>query len=126
LASAPDSPANGPAWLFELPVATPCGDAVTPFEIHRDDEGRGGGEAAGGWTVRFSIDLEPLGPVHVQLRGGPDRMAVDIWAEGEEGFGRLRPESARLAAELDAEVALHRGQPRRAAPEPGRFLDRTS
>ena len=39
---------------------------VAQFEIDRDGQARGEDEAQG-WRARFSIDIEPLGPVHVHL-----------------------------------------------------------
>jgi len=122
LASLPDG--QTPSWLFELPVVTPQGTAVAQFEIDRD--GRQSGAAGGGegWRVRFSIDIEPLGPVHVHLRLDGERTAVTIWAEREDGLERLRGLGAELSRALPAEVIFHPGSPRRPLPENGQFVDR--
>jgi hypothetical protein len=122
LASLPDG--QTPSWLFELPVATPQGAAIAQFEIDRD--GRQSGAAAGpeAWRARFSIDIEPLGPVHVHLRLDGERTAVTVWAERPEGLERLRGLGAELAHALPAEVIFHPGSPRRPLPENGQFVDR--
>ena len=122
LASLPDGQA--PSWLFELPVATPQGTAVAQFEIDRD--GRRSGAAGGpeAWRVRFSIDIEPLGPVHVHLRLDGERAAVTVWAEREDGLERLRGLGPELSRALPAEVIFHPGSPRRPVPESGQFVDR--
>ncbi|MGH6910966.1 MAG: flagellar hook-length control protein FliK, partial [Phenylobacterium sp.] len=122
LASLPDGQA--PSWLFELPVATPHGTAVAQFEIDRD--GRQSGTAAGPetWRVRFSIDIEPLGPVHVHLGLHGDRASVTVWAEREDGLARLRSLGAELSQALPADVVFHPGIPRRPLPENGQFVDR--
>jgi hypothetical protein len=122
LASLPDG--QTPAWLFELPVATPHGTSVAQFEIDRDGrqwEAASGPEA---WRARFSVDIEPLGPVHVHLRLDGDRTAVTVWAERKEGLERLRGLGAELSQALSAEVIFHPGTPRRPLPENGQFVDR--
>jgi hypothetical protein len=124
LASLPDGGAMG--WMFELPVATPQGTGVAQFEIDRDGAQPGEGGAAEAWRVRFSIDLEPLGPVHVHLRMEGERAQVAIWAERGDGLERLREQGAELAQALPADVVFRPGAPRRPVPQSGRFVDRTS
>lgn len=124
LASLPDGSAV--RWMFELPFATPQGAAIAQFEIERDDTG--GAEQDGGetWRARFSIDLEPLGPIHVSLRAQGERTAVTVWAEREASYERLRGEGETLAQALAAEVVFHPGAPPSAAPPPGQFIDQTT
>jgi len=122
LASLPDGQA--PSWLFELPVATPQGTAVAQFEIDRDGRQSGATGAPEAWRVRFSIDIEPLGPVHVHLRLDGERTAVTVWAEREDGLQRLRGLGSELSRALPAEVIFHPGSPRRPLPENGQFVDR--
>ena len=123
LASLPNGVA--PAWMFELPVATPQGTGLAQFEIDRDGAQPGSGHPTEAWRVRFSIDIEPLGPVHVHLRMEGEQAAVTIWAEREDGLERLRGQGARLASALPAEVIFHPGAPRRPLPESGQFVDRS-
>ncbi len=122
LASLPDGAT--PSWMFELPVATPQGAAVAQFEIDRDGPEPGALDAPEAWRVRFSLDIEPLGPVHVYLRMAGDAAAVTVWAEREDGLARLRNLGADLARTLPGEVTFHPGTPRRPLPESGQFVDR--
>ena len=124
LASLPDG--QGAAWMFELPLATPHGAAIAQFEVQRDGRAPDG-EFVPGWRLRFSVDIEPLGPVHAHLGLVGDRAAVTLWAERAESLERLRHEAAALARALPAEVVVHGGAPHAPAPPPpGRFLDRAS
>ncbi|MDB5423232.1 MAG: hypothetical protein JWQ29_648, partial [Phenylobacterium sp.] len=124
LASLPDGPA--PAWMFELPIATPQGTALAQFEIDRDGAEPGSADPQETWRLRFSIDIDPLGPVHVHLGLNGDRAAVTIWAERDEGLERLKGQGAELARALPADVVFHPGAPRRPLPGAGRFVDRSS
>jgi hypothetical protein len=99
---------------------------VAQFEIERDGPEPGAAESAEAWRVRFSIDIEPLGPVHVHLEMEGERAAVTVWAEREDGLERLRSLGGELARALPADVVFHPGAPRRPLPESGRFVDQTS
>ncbi|PVM86553.1 flagellar hook-length control protein FliK [Caulobacter endophyticus] len=125
----------GPRWVFDVPFATPQGSAVAQFEISRDG---GGGGAAGGpgeartWKVRFSLDVEPMGRIDVQLALTGERARVSLWAERSESMARLRGgeemlNAALREAALEPEVAFHAAAPPVAAPSaPGRFLDQAT
>jgi hypothetical protein len=141
IASLPEAPAAGrPAeepgarWVFDMPFQTPQGPAVAQFEISRDGGGGGGegGRQMGRtWRARFSLDVEPMGPVHAQVALTGDRARVSLWAERPASMARLRGGEARLdaalrEAALEPEVAFHAGQPRTAAAAPGQFLDQAT
>jgi flagellar hook-length control protein FliK len=125
---------TGPRWLFEVPFATPQGSTVAQFEIARDGH-RGPTEGAKpAWRARFSLDLEPIGPVHAQIALSGTRAAVTLWAERPDTSAKLRDNAGRLAealrqAELEpGDVLVRAGAPPRPR-EPvasGRFLDRAS
>jgi hypothetical protein len=126
-------PAESPAarWVFDMPFMTPQGPAAAQFEISRDGGG-GGGEGgpalARTWRARFSLDVEPMGPVHVQVALTGDRARVSMWAERSASMARLRDGEDRLGsalreAALEPEIAFHAGQPRAPAAAPGQFLD---
>ena len=121
LASLPDGAAQ--AWMFELPLATPQGAGVAQFEIDRDGPGSASQEGVDGWRVRFSIDLEPLGPVHVHLRAGGGRTCVNVWAERPTSLAPLRSLGGELSRALQAEVRVQAGAPSQPVPQPGQFLD---
>jgi hypothetical protein len=121
-------------WNFEIPLATPQGTAIAQFEIARD--GRGTAEeqrSAPVWRVRFTLDVEPIGPVHAQIALAGGKTSVALWAERAESAVRLRKDTAQLSAALreaelePGDVLVRLGEPPR-PPEPGagRFLDRAS
>jgi hypothetical protein len=119
-------PQSNAQWLFEIPLATAQGTAVAPFEIERDGAGTGQGGGEPVWRARFSLDLEPMGPVHAQvsLHGGAVRVA--LWAESPETLHRLAGGQDELTAALsdDGLVQIHPGAPASPRPAPpGRFTD---
>lgn len=124
LASLPDGPSAH--WMFELPLATPQGAAIAQFAIDRDDPSRADPSDAPNWQARFSLDVPPLGPIHVSLRMEGERTAVTLWAEDPGGLELLRSRGAELAGALVGEVIFRPGSPGRAEPAPGRLVDRTS
>ncbi|PZA12335.1 flagellar hook-length control protein FliK [Rhodopseudomonas palustris] len=122
-----------PRWAFEIPLATPQGTAVAQFEISRDrDEAAQPGDSAGTvWQARFSLDVEPAGPVHalISLRG--EKTMVRLWAERPATTAQLRAGAADLGRALaradlvPGEIVVRDGAP--PAPRPaaaGHFLDR--
>lgn len=120
---------------LDLPFVTPQGVAVAQFEISRDGGGAGGGGASVGertYKARFSIDLEPLGPVHALVTLTGARARVSLWAERAETISRLRAGEEALGAalrqaELSPEVAVHSGAPASLGANPlGHFVDQAS
>src|SRR5258705_1328266 len=65
--SAPKVDMNVPRWNFEIPFATPQGTAMAQFEISRDGSAEGVEAAKRVWRARFSLDVEPAGPVHALI-----------------------------------------------------------
>jgi hypothetical protein len=83
------------------------------------------------WRARFSLDVEPMGPVHAQVALTGDRARVSLWAERPAAMARLRTGEDRLGsalreAALEPEIAFHTGQPRAPAAAPGQFLDQAT
>lgn len=121
-----------PRWNFEIPFATPQGTAIAQFEISRDGGGNGEADAAARvWRARFSLDVEPNGPVHalVSLSGG--RTSVRMWAERPATAAQLRINAPQLSHALreaalePGDIVIGDGAPRKPAPPPaGHFLDR--
>lgn len=125
LASLPDGATT--TWMFELPIATPQGAAVAQFEVERDPPEAAETEAAEptqAWRARFSIDMEPLGPIHVHLRLGGERTAVAVWAEREDSLERLRSHAGDLVRALPADLVFYPGAPQRPVALSGQFVDR--
>ncbi|MGL5168600.1 MAG: flagellar hook-length control protein FliK [Afipia sp.] len=121
-----------PRWNFEIPFAAPQGTAVAQFEISRDGGGNNEAEAAARvWRARFSLDVEPSGPVHalVSLSGG--RTSVRMWAERPATAAQLRINAPQLSHALreaalePGDIVIGEGAPPKPAPPPaGHFLDR--
>ena len=123
---------SGPRWNFEVPFATPQGTAIAQFEIARDGHNAQRDGAAPGWRVRFTLDVEPMGPVHAQIGLKGVRASVNLWAERGTSAAQLRQHAAVLRdalkeAEFEpGDVVVRTGAPPQPAAAAGRFLDRAS
>lgn len=120
-----------PRWNFEIPFATPQGAAMAQFEIARDSGGVESEAAQRVWRARFSVDVEPAGPVHALVSLSGDKTSVRIWAERPATVAQLRAGTAELSqaltrAELTpGEIVIRDGAPPLPQPAPaGHFLDR--
>jgi hypothetical protein len=130
--SAPKADMNVPRWNFEIPFATPQGTAMAQFEISRDGGSEGVEAVKRVWRARFSLDVEPAGPVHALISLQGDKTSVRIWAERSATAAQLRAGASDLSqalsrAELQpGEIVIRDGAPPQAAPaaRAGHFLDR--
>jgi flagellar hook-length control protein FliK len=120
-----------PRWNFEIPFATPQGTAMAQFEISRDGGGNEVEAAKRTWQARFSLDVEPAGPVHVLVSLSGDRASVRMWAERPQTAAQLRAGAGELSqalsrAELSpGDIVIREGAPPQPAPaKAGHFLDR--
>ena len=120
-----------PRWNFEIPFATPGGTAIAQFEISRDGTGREIDAAKRVWRARFSLDVEPAGPVHALISLSGDKTSVRMWAERPATAAQLRAGAAQLSqalsrAELQpGDIVIRDGAPLQPNPAPaGHFLDR--
>ena len=140
VASLPDQvdPATGridsvpSRWNFEIPFITPQGTAMAQFEISRDGSTASEAEAAKGtWRARFTLDVEPAGPVHALVSLSGDRTSVRMWAERPATADQLRAGVAQLSqalsrAELQpGDIVIRDGAPLQpVSAKAGHFLDR--
>jgi len=122
-----------PRWNFEIPFATPQGTAMAQFEISRDGGGREGAAAKATWRARFSLNVEPAGPVHALVSLNGDRTSVRMWAERPATASQLRADVSQLTQALSraeltpGEIVIREGAPQQAATAAaGHFLDRAS
>jgi hypothetical protein len=122
---------GAPRWNFEIPFSIPAGTAVAQFEIARDGAGSKAEAVKPVWRARFSLDVEPAGPVHASISLTGDRMSVRMWAERPATVTQLRAGMSRLSqalsrAELQpGDIVVRHGAPAQQAPAPaGYFLDR--
>jgi Flagellar hook-length control protein FliK len=124
---------SAPRWSFEIPFATPQGTAVAQFEISRDGGGNEADTAKRVWRARFSLDVEPAGPVHALISLTGERTSVRMWAERPATAAQLRAGAAELSqalsqAELQpGDIVIRAGTPPQVTPaRAGHFLDRAT
>jgi hypothetical protein len=120
-----------PRWNFEIPFATPQGTAMAQFEIARDGGGREPNAAKPVWRARFSLNVEPAGPVHALVSLNGDRTSVRMWAERPATASQLRAGVSQLTQALSraelkpGDIVVRDGAPSQSATAPaGHFLDR--
>jgi Flagellar hook-length control protein FliK len=122
---------SAPRWNFEIPFVTPQGTAMAQFEVSRDGGGDETEAAKRVWRARFSLDVEPAGPVHALVSLTGDTTSVRMWAERPATAEQLRAGAAQLShalskAELTpGDIVIRDGTPPQSQPAPaGHFLDR--
>ena len=120
-----------PRWNFEIPFATPQGTAMAQFDISRDGSGREAGAPKPVWRARFSLDVEPAGPVHALVSLTGERTSVRMWAERPATAAQLRAGVSQLSQALSraelkpGDIVVRDGAPVQSASAPaGHFLDR--
>jgi Flagellar hook-length control protein FliK len=120
-----------PRWNFEIPFVTPQGTAVAQFEISRDGTGNELEAAKRAWRARFSLDVEPAGPVHVMVSLNGERTSVRMWAERPATAEQLQAGASQLsqaltrAELLPGDIVIRVGVPAQSVSAPaGHFLDR--
>ena len=120
-----------PRWSFEIPFATSQGTAMAQFEVSRDGGGIEVEAAKAVWRARFSLDVEPAGPVHALVSLSGERTSVRMWAERPATAAQLRDGAAQLTQALSqaqlqpGDIVIRNGTPPQSAPAPaGHFLDR--
>jgi hypothetical protein len=129
--TAPRLDPTAPRWNFEIPFVTPQGTAVAQFEISRDGTGNELEAAKRAWRARFSLDVEPAGPVHVMVSLSGERTSVRMWAERLATAEQLQAGASQLsqaltrAELLPGDIVIRVGVPAQSASAPaGHFLDR--
>jgi hypothetical protein len=118
-------------WNFEIPFVTPQGTAMAQFEISRDGGGIESDAAKRAWRARFTLDVEPAGPVHALVSLNGDKTSVRMWAERPATADQLRAGVSQLSqalsrAELQpGDIVIRDGAPSQAvSARAGHFLDR--
>jgi hypothetical protein len=120
-----------PRWNFEIPFVTPQGTAMAQFEISRDGGGQETEAAKRVWRARFSLDVEPAGPVHALVSLTGEKTSVRIWVERPATAAQLRAGAAQLSQALTkaelvpGDIVIRDGAPPQPVPaRAGHFLDR--
>jgi Flagellar hook-length control protein FliK len=124
---------SAPRWSFEIPFATPQGTAMAQFEISRDGGGNEIEAAKRVWRARFSLDVEPAGPVHALISLNAERTSVRMWAERPATAAQLRAGVSELSQALSqaelrpGDIVIRAGTPPQVTPaRAGHFLDRAT
>jgi hypothetical protein len=122
---------TAPRWNFEIPFLTTQGTAMAQFEISRDGGGSEVEAAKRIWRARFSLDVEPAGPVHALISLNGERTSVRMWAERPATAEQLRagiPELSQALGRAElrpGDIVIRAGAPMQAASaRAGHFLDR--
>jgi hypothetical protein len=120
-----------PRWSFEIPFVTAQGTAMAQFEILRDGAGNEVEAGKRVWRARFSLDVEPAGPVHALVSLSGERTSVRMWAERPATAAQLRAGATQLSQALSraellpGDIVIKHGMPPQPAPaRAGYFLDR--
>jgi len=127
--SAKANPADRSQRLqFEIPLNTPGGAAIAPFEISRDDPRPDDENREPTWQADFSLHLEPMGPVRAKVALVGDHVRVTLWAERAQTAGNLAAQAddltrALAAEDLKATVNIIPAALEVPAPSPGRLVD---
>jgi hypothetical protein len=119
-------------WNFEIPFLTPQGTAMAQFEISRDGAGNNAEASANrAWRARFTLDVEPAGPVHALVSLNGDKTSVRMWAERPATADQLRAGVSQLSQALSraelrpGDIVIRDGAPPQPIPaRAGHFLDR--
>lgn len=107
------------ALVVEVPIAFGQQTAIAQMRIGEEDR-RPGETEPPAWVVRFSLDVEPLGPVHALVRLQGESVGVTLWAERAETSARLKEGAPALDAALaDAALSVGNISVRGGKPEAG-------
>ncbi|GLR90690.1 flagellar hook-length control protein FliK [Bradyrhizobium iriomotense] len=124
---------SAPQWSFEIPFTTPQGTAMAQFEISRDSGGSEADPAKKAWRARFSLNVEPAGPVHALITLNGDKTFVRMWAERPTTAQQLRDGAGELSQALakadlkPGDIVIRDGTPPQPQPaRAGHFLDRAT
>jgi hypothetical protein len=124
---------SAPQWNFEIPFATAQGTAMAQFEISRDGGGNEVDAARKVWRARFSLNVEPAGPVHALITLNGDKIFVRMWAERPATAQQLRAGASELSQALSkaelkpGDIVIRDGTPPQPVPaRAGHFLDRAT
>ena len=117
-----------PRWTFDLPLQTPFGQAQARFEVSRDSFRTRKGAQAVVWRARFSMDVEPLGPIHAQIALLGKHAWIGLWAERAESMSLLEQQQITLQNRfsednVEAEVICCLGSPPAHAAGTGTMWD---
>lgn len=105
---APRAEAQHKQWNAEIPVLIGRETHVIPFQISRDRRNKGSGreDKETSWRIRFSLAVEPFGPMLAQVTmvetgGEVGSVGVTMWAERPKAAEMLGASVRDLRKSLD-------------------------
>lgn len=123
---------SAPRLTLDIPLLTPQGTGVVQLRIEQEASKREGPDIRPLWRANFSIDLEPIGPVHASIALFGERAAVTLYAERDDSAQMLREGLPILEAGLNdaaleaGELRCRAGAPSAVRSAPGLFVDQAS
>jgi hypothetical protein len=128
-AGAPRGGVDAARMMFDIPLATPQGTVVAQLRVERDGNNAGDDAVTPVWRASFSVDVEPIGPVHVRIALANGKTTVVLNAERAASAASLNAGLPHLEAGLrDADIEPGTISCRATAPAvqpgpPGMFVD---
>lgn len=118
--------------VFDIPLVTPQGTAVMQLQIEREMPRERGQPQEPVWSVRFAVDIEPLGAVRARVSQIGDKTSVTMVADKPASAAALQEHIALLQIGLtrahlqpgDLHCLSHEA-PKAVAPQ-GQFVNRAS
>ncbi|WP_177418834.1 flagellar hook-length control protein FliK [endosymbiont of Lamellibrachia barhami] len=100
LASLPQEDPTRQTWQFELPVRHI--EQLDVFRIRLQKEpGKSGEKEDAVWSLTLRMNLEPLGPMRVQLRLQGEAISSVLWAEQAETTSLIKNNLEKLRSALE-------------------------
>ncbi|RDH85792.1 MAG: flagellar hook-length control protein FliK [endosymbiont of Escarpia spicata] len=100
LASLPQEDPTRQTWQFELPVRH--NEQLDVFRIRLQKEpGKSGEKEDAVWSLALRMNLEPLGPMRVQLRLQGEAISSVLWAEQAETTSLIQNNLEKLRSALE-------------------------
>ncbi|MBL3599391.1 MAG: flagellar hook-length control protein FliK [gamma proteobacterium endosymbiont of Lamellibrachia anaximandri] len=100
LASLPQEDPTRQTWQFELPIRH--NEQLDVFRIRLQKEpGKSGEKEDAVWSLTLRMNLEPLGPMRIQLRLQGEAISSVLWAEQAETTSLIQNNLEKLRSALE-------------------------
>jgi len=117
-----------PVLHAEIPLVLAGQTSIVQLQVQQDRDDREGpvrqAAAPAGWTVRFSMNAEPMGPVDAQITMRNDHVGVSLWAERSSTTHMFEQYAPDLKQALEASafvvdgLVVAQGKPEAAKAKP--------
>lgn len=72
-----------PFWLVEIPVVDENGKPTAEIQLRYERPEQDQEQAVNKWNLKLTLDIEPLGKIHVKLMLEENTISSSLWAEKE-------------------------------------------